>query len=111
MGGQYCGDAGSPFGIGASRGGKLQMEKFGGVRLGRGATYPGIPPIEVLRVVTPPEEVATPYPGVCSTIWFHDVGEPTEELPHTHSMDPACSRSRKTLLLLLSPAAGVSLPP
>ena len=50
------------------------MEKSGGVRSAGGATYPGIPPMEVLRVVTPPEEEVTPYPGVCSTIWLHDVG-------------------------------------
>ena len=67
MGGQYHGDTDSPLGREASRGGMLQMEKSGGVRPGGGATYPGIPPMEVLRVVTP-------YPGVCSAIWLHDVG-------------------------------------
>ena len=50
------------------------MEKSGGVRPGGDATYPGIPPMEVLGVVTPPEEEVTPYPGVCSTIWLHDMG-------------------------------------
>ena len=50
------------------------MEKSGGVRPGGCATYPGIPPMEVLGVVTRPEEEVTPYPGVCSTIWLHDVG-------------------------------------
>ena len=74
MGGLYCGDVGSPLGRGASRGGKLQMEKSGGVRPGGGATYPGIPATEVLGVVTPLEEVVTPYPGVCSTIWLHNIG-------------------------------------
>ena len=52
----------------------VEMEKSGGVRPGGGATYPGIPPMEVLRVVTLEEEEVTPYPGVCSTIWLHDVG-------------------------------------
>ena len=50
------------------------MEKSGGVRPAGGAMYPGIPPMEVLRVVTPLEEEVTPYPGVCSAIWLHDVG-------------------------------------
>ena len=50
------------------------MEKSGGVRPGGGTTYPGIPPMEVLRPVTPPEEEVTPYPGACWTIWLHDVG-------------------------------------
>ena len=72
MGGQYRGDTGSPLGREASIGGMLQMEKSGGVRSGGGATYPGIPPMEVLGVVTPPEEEVTPYPGVCSTMWLHD---------------------------------------
>ena len=49
------------------------MEKSGGVRPRGSTTYPGIPPMEVLRVVTPPLEVS-PYPGVCSTIWLHYVG-------------------------------------
>ena len=41
------------------------MEKSGGVRPGGGATYPGIPPMEVLGVVSPPEEEeVSPYPGV-----------------------------------------------
>ena len=74
MGGQYHGDTGSPLGREASRGGMLQMEKSGGVRPGGGAMYPGIPPMEVLGLVTPLEEEVTPYPGVCSTIWLHDVG-------------------------------------
>ena len=38
------------------------MEKSGGVRPGGGATYPGIPPMEVLGSVTPPKEEVTPYP-------------------------------------------------
>ena len=38
------------------------MEKSGGVRPGGGATYPGIPPMEVLGLVTPLEEEVTPYP-------------------------------------------------
>ena len=62
-GGQYHGDPGSPLGRDASRGG--------------GATYPGIPPMEAPGVVTPLEEDVTPYPGVCSTIWLHDIGEAT----------------------------------
>ena len=44
------------------------MEKSGGVRPGGGATYPGIPPMEVLGVVSPLKEEVSPYPGVCSTI-------------------------------------------
>ena len=43
----------------------LQMEKSGGVRPGGGATYPGIPPMGVLRSVTPPPEEVTPYPWAC----------------------------------------------
>ena len=39
---------GSPQGKGASGGGRLQLEKSGGVRPGGGATYPGIPATEVL---------------------------------------------------------------
>ena len=74
MGGRNHGDTGSPLGREDSRGGMLQMEKSGGVRPGGGATYPGIPPMEVLGVVTPPEEEVIPYPGVCSTIWLHDAG-------------------------------------
>ena len=73
-GGRYCGDTGSPLGREASREGMLQMEKSGGVRPGGDAMYPGIPPMEVLRVVTPPPEEVTPYPGVCSTIWLHNMG-------------------------------------
>ena len=38
------------------------------MRPGGGTTYPGIPPMEVLGVVPPPEEEVTPYPGVCPTI-------------------------------------------
>ena len=74
MGGWYHEDTDSPLGREASRGGMLQMEKSGGVRPGGGATYPGIPPMEVLGVVTPPPEEVTPYPGVCLTIWLHDMG-------------------------------------
>ena len=73
MGEWYRGDPGSPSGREASRGGILQMELSGGMRPGGGAMYPGIPPMEVLGWVTPPEEVS-PYPGVCSTVWLHDVG-------------------------------------
>ena len=69
MGGLYCGDTTGPLGREASRGGMLQMESPGG-----GATYSDIPPKEVLGVVTPPEEAVTPYPGVCSAIWLHDIG-------------------------------------
>ena len=50
------------------------MEKFGGVRPGGGAMYPGIPPMEVLGLVTTPEEEVTPYPRACWTIWLYDVG-------------------------------------
>ena len=69
MGGQYHRDTAGPLGREASRGGMLQMESPG-----RGATNPGIPPEEVLGVVTPQEEAVTPHPGVCSAIWLHDVG-------------------------------------
>ena len=69
MGGLYHGETNGPLGREASRGGMFQMESPGG-----GATHSDIPPKEVLRVVTPPEEVVTPYPGVCSAIWLHDVG-------------------------------------
>ena len=51
------------------------------MRPGGGATYPGIPSMEVLSVVTPEEEEVTPYPEICSTIWFHDVGGATSEAP------------------------------
>ena len=50
---------------GPSRGGMLQIEKSGGVRHGGGTTYPGIPPMGVLRSVTPLEVEVTPYPWVC----------------------------------------------
>ena len=65
MGGQYNGDTGRPGGRRTSGGGMLEMEKSGGVRPGGGATYPGIPPMEVLGSVTPPEVEVTPYPWVC----------------------------------------------
>ena len=39
-----------------------------------GGTSLDIPPKEVLRVATPLEEAAIPYPGVCSIIWLHEVG-------------------------------------
>ena len=41
---------------------------------GGGGTSLDIPPKEVLRVVTPPEEEVIPYPKVCSVIWLHEVG-------------------------------------
>ena len=69
MGGLYHGDTTDPLGREASRGGMLQMKSPG-----RGATYSDIPPKEVLGVVTPLEEVVTPYPGVCSAIWLHNIG-------------------------------------
>ena len=74
MKGRPCEAAGSPQDRGASGGGRLQLEKSGGVRPSRGTTYPGIPATVVLGVVMPPEEAVTPYPGVCSTIWLHDSG-------------------------------------
>ena len=74
MSGRPCKAAGSPLDRGTSGGGRLQLEKFGGVRPSGGATYPGIPAAVVLGVVMPPEEAVTPYPGVCSTIWLHDSG-------------------------------------
>ena len=80
-----CMAAGSPQGGGTSGGGRLQLEKSGGVMPGGGTTYPGIPATEVLGVVMPPEEAATPYPGVCSTTWLHDAGETGWEVPtHMH---------------------------
>ena len=69
-GGQYHGIVTGPLGIESSKGGMFQR----GIP-GRGGTYPDIPPKEVLRVVTPLEEVVAPYPGVCSIIWLHEVGE------------------------------------
>ena len=69
MGGLHRRDTTGPLGREVSRGGTLQIESPGG-----GATYSDIPPKEVLRVVTPQEEVISPYPGVCSAIWLHDVG-------------------------------------
>ena len=85
MPGRPCEAAGSPWDRGASGGGRLQLEKSGGVRPGGGATYPGIPATEVLGVVMPPEEVVTPYPGVRSTIWLQDVGGTGWEAPmHLH---------------------------
>ena len=74
MRGWYRGDTGSPRGGGASCGGMLQMEKSRGVRPGGGTMYPGISPMEVLRLVTPLEEEVSPYPGAYSTIWLQDVG-------------------------------------
>ena len=41
---------------------------------GGGGTSLDIPPKEVLRVVTPLEEVVVQYPRVCSIIWLHEVG-------------------------------------
>ena len=66
--------AGSHWGGGTSGGGRLQLEKSGGVMPGGGATYPGIPATEVHGVVMPPKEPVTPYPGVCSATWLHDAG-------------------------------------
>ena len=51
---------GSPRDRRTSGGGRLQLEKSGGVRPSRGTTYPGIPTSVVLGVVMPPEEAATP---------------------------------------------------
>ena len=79
--GRPCKAAGSPQGKGASGGGRLQLEKSGGVRPGRGTTFPGIPATEVLGVVMPSEGAVTPYPGVCSTIWLHDAGGTSWEAP------------------------------
>ena len=85
MPGRPCEAAGSPRGRGASGGGRLQLEKSGGVKPSGGATYPGIPATEVLGVVMPPEEAVTPYPGVCSTIWLHDAGGTSwEAAMHLH---------------------------
>ena len=63
MGGLYHGDTTGPLGREASQGGMFQMEIPG-----EGATNSGIPPKEVLRVVTPLEEAVTPDPGVCPAI-------------------------------------------
>ena len=52
---------------------------------GGGATYPGIPAMEVLGVVMPPEEVVTSNPGVYSITWLHDAGGTGWEAPtHVH---------------------------
>ena len=58
------------WGVGTIPRNGFQMESPGG-----GDTSPGIPPKEVLGVVTPPAEDVIPYPGVCSKIQLHDVGE------------------------------------
>ena len=80
-----CEAVGRPWGRGASGGGRLQLEKSGGMRPSGGTTYLGIPPTEVLGVVMPLEEAVTPYPGVCSTIWLHDAGGTGWEAPmHLH---------------------------
>ena len=79
---------GSPLGRGTSNGGRLQLEKSGGVRPSGGATYPSIPATEVLGVVMPPEEVVTPYPGVCSMIWLHDMGGTSWKAPMHLHRDP-----------------------
>ena len=55
--GWYSGMVTGPGGISSSKGGMFQMEIPDG-----GGTYPGIPPLEVLRVVTPLEEGAVQYP-------------------------------------------------
>ena len=65
---------GSPLDRGTSGGGRLQVEKSGEVRPSGGATYPGIPAGVILGVVMPPEEAVTQCPGVCSTIWLHNLG-------------------------------------
>ena len=57
-------------GIGAFHRNRSQMEAPGGAD-----TSLDIPLEEVLRVVTPLVEDAVPYPGVCSKIWLHDIGE------------------------------------
>ena len=98
-----CKAAGSPRGRGASGGGRLQLEKSGGVMPGRGTTYPGIPATEVLGVVMPPEEAVTPHPGVC----FMMQGEPVGRLLRTCTGGPVCSSSGKILLLLMLLADGV----
>ena len=51
VGGQYSRMVTGPGGVVSSKGGMFQMEIPG-----RGGMYPDIPPLEVLRVVTPPEE-------------------------------------------------------
>ena len=107
MPGRPCKAAGSLWGRGASGGSRLQLEKSGGVRPGRGTTYPGIPATEVLGVVTPPEGVVIPYPGVCSTIWLHDAGGTGWGLPHTCTGGLGCSSNGKILLRWTLLAAGV----
>ena len=67
-GGLYDGVVTGCWGIGAFHGNVSLMEIPGG-----GGTSPVIPPKEVLRVVTPPEEAVIPYPGVHSVIWLHEV--------------------------------------
>ena len=72
--GRPGGAAGNPPDGGASGGSSLQLEKSIGGRPCGGATCPDIPAAVVLGVVMPPEEAVTPYPGVCSTTWLHDLG-------------------------------------
>ena len=57
--GRYGRIVGDSWGTAASKGGMSEMESPGG-----GGTYPGIPPKEVLGLVTPPEEAVAPYPRV-----------------------------------------------
>ena len=71
MPGRPDGAAGNPPYVGAPGGGSLQLERSIGGRPSGGAAYPDTPAAVVLGVVMPPEEAATPYPGVCPTIWLH----------------------------------------
>ena len=99
MGGRYCRHTGSPGGRGASWGGMLQMEKSGVVRPGGGGMYPGIPPMEVLRSVTPLEEEVTPYLQPAGQSGSMTWGELAERLPYMYSEVSGDNSGNKTLLL------------
>ena len=83
------------------------MEKSGGVRPGGGATYPGIPPMGVLRSVLLRRWRSLHIPGSAeqsgSTTWK----EPTVRLPYMYSGVLGGSSGDKTLLLWPPLAAGV----
>ena len=105
--GRPDGAAGNPLDAGALGGGSLQLEKSMGGRPGGGATYPDIPAAVVLGVVMPPEEAVTPYPGVCSTIWLHDWGEPAGRLPSMCTGSTRGSSNSRILVLSTSLEVGV----
>ena len=87
------------------------MEKPGGERPGRGATNPGIPSKEVLRVVAPLEEAVTPYPEVCSAIRLHDVGGANRGTSEHPQLVAGSNRSSRVAPERPSPDAGAGSAP